>query len=68
MQLRQARKGVAQTLEGDVDFRAVLDGLRACEYHGLVSVEYFDLPDWGWPLDDPLGHALALTEQLRPLL
>ena len=68
VQLRQARKGVAQALEGDVDFRAVLDGLRALDYHGLISVEYFDLPDMGWPLDDPVSWACALADHVRPLL
>lgn len=68
VQLRQARKGEAQTLEGDVDFRAVLDRLRALDYRGRLSVEYFDLPDYGWPLDDPVAYAVALAEQIRPLL
>ena len=31
----------------------------------LLSIEYFNLPDYGWPLDDPVGHAVALAE-LRP--
>ncbi|MGH9207076.1 MAG: sugar phosphate isomerase/epimerase family protein, partial [Acidimicrobiales bacterium] len=38
VQLRQARKGVAQTLEGDVDFAAVAARLNRLGYAGLVSV------------------------------
>ena len=68
VQLRQARKGVAQALEGDVDFRRVLRRLEELDYPGLLSVEYFDLPEFGWPLEDPPGYAVALAEQLRPLL
>jgi sugar phosphate isomerase/epimerase len=68
VQLRQARPGVPQALEGDVDFPRFVDRLRACGYTGLVSIEYFDLPDLGLGLEDPLGHALVLAEQLRPLL
>jgi sugar phosphate isomerase/epimerase len=65
VQLRQAREGVAQTLDGDVDFQAVRRRLEAVGYRGRVSIEYFDLPDLGWPLVDPLGHAAALADQLR---
>ena len=68
VQLRQAAKGVAQALEGDVDFAALFRGLDDLDYGGLLSVEYFDLPDMGWGLDDPVAHATALAEQLRPLL
>jgi sugar phosphate isomerase/epimerase len=68
VQLRQARKGEAQTLEGDVDFAHVVACLDDLDYRGLLSIEYFDLPDLGWPLDDPVGHAVALAEQIRPLL
>jgi sugar phosphate isomerase/epimerase len=68
VQLRQARRGVPQTLEGDVDFPRLVDRLRACDYRGRLSVEYFDLPDLGLGLDDPIGHAVALAEQVRPLL
>jgi sugar phosphate isomerase/epimerase len=68
IQLRQARHGVPQALEGDVDFVRFVDRLRAVGYRGLLSVEYFDLPELGWPLADPLAHALALAEQIRPLL
>ena len=68
VQLRQARAGVPQTLDGDVDFARLLGRLREVGYRGALSVEYFDLPELGWPLDDPLGHALALAERIRPLL
>lgn len=65
VQLRQAREGVAQSLDGDVDFDAVRRRLEAVGYGGKVSIEYFDLPELGWPLDDPPRHALALAAQLR---
>jgi sugar phosphate isomerase/epimerase len=67
VQLRQAAKGVPQTLEGDVDFVEVFRRLDELDYSGLVSVEYFDLPDMGWGLDDPVAHAAALADRLRPL-
>ena len=68
VQLRQAAKGIAQALEGDVDFAAVFRRLERLDYRGRMSVEYFDLPDMGWGLDDPVGYAVALAAQLRPLL
>ena len=68
IQLRQARRGVPQTLDGDVDFVRFVDRLRACDYQGLLSVEYFDLPDLGYPLANPVDYAVALAEQIRPLL
>jgi sugar phosphate isomerase/epimerase len=67
VQLRQARQGEPQTLEGDVDLAAVLDALERLGYRGLVSIEYFDLPEYGWPLDDPVAHAVALAEQVWAL-
>jgi sugar phosphate isomerase/epimerase len=68
VQLRQASKGVPQALEGDVDFARLFDRLEAVGYRGGVAIEYFDLPDLGYPLDDPIGYGLALAEQVRPLL
>jgi len=71
VQLRQARKGEVQVHpddDGDVDFAAVVQRLDAVGYRGLLSVGYFDLPDMGWPLDDPLGWACALADHVRPLL
>lgn len=71
VQLRQARHGVVQVHPdegGDVDFRAVLERLASLGYRGRLSVEYFDLPVWGWPLDDPLGHAVALARHVRGLM
>jgi sugar phosphate isomerase/epimerase len=65
VQLRQAREGVPQALDGDVDFAAVLRRLDDLGYEGRLSIEYFDLPDFGWPLDDPVAHAVALAEEVR---
>jgi hypothetical protein len=70
VQLRQASKGQIQRHPddgGDVDFAAVLRRLDDLDYRGLMSVEYFDLPDYGWPLDDPVGHAVALAAHVRSL-
>ena len=67
VQLRQARQGEPQLLEGDVDFAAFFRRLELVGYRGLLSVEYFDLPDRGWPLDDPRAHACQLAAQLRSL-
>jgi hypothetical protein len=70
VQLRQAAEGRPQLHPdegGDVDFSAVLRELERLDYRGLVSIEYFDLPDYGWPLDDPVGHAVALAGHVRQL-
>jgi sugar phosphate isomerase/epimerase len=67
VQLRQARKGEAQTLAGDVDFERVIARLRALDYRGGLSIEYFDFPEMGWPLDDPVHHAVELARRIRPL-
>lgn len=68
VQLRQAATGVPQALEGDVDFAHLFAELERLDYRGFLSVEYFDLPSMGWPLDDPEAHAVALAGRLRPLL
>jgi sugar phosphate isomerase/epimerase len=68
VQLRQASRGVPQAAVGDVDFVTFLSEARRQRYEGAFSIEYFDLPAMGYPLRDPLGHALALAEQVRPLL
>jgi sugar phosphate isomerase/epimerase len=71
VQLRQAVKGNVQRHPdegGDVDFVAVIRRLDEVDYRGLLSVEYFDLPEYGWPLADPVGHAVALADHVRPLL
>ena len=70
VQLRQATRGVPQVRadEGSVDFAAFFDCLERVGYHGGVSIEYFDLPNLGMPLDDPFGYALELAQHVRPLL
>lgn len=72
VQLRQGRPGAAQAHvddpSGAVDFAAVIARLGALDYPGRLSVEYFDLPDAGWSLDDPRGWALDLAAAVRPLL
>ena len=67
VQLRQARQGEPQTIEGDVDFARLLRRLDEIDYRGRLSVEYFDLPEMGWPLADPVAYALALAERIRSL-
>jgi sugar phosphate isomerase/epimerase len=72
VQLRQGRRGVTQLHVDDptgvVDFAAVLTRLDQLGYRGRLSVEYFDLPEYGWALEDPLGWAVALAEHLRALM
>ena len=51
--------------EGDVDVPAILRALAAVDYAGLLSIEYFDLPDRGWPLEDPVAAALDFAQQVR---
>lgn len=71
VQLRQAAKGQPQLHPdegGDVDFPALLAELDRIDYRGLLSVEYFDLAGMGWPLDDPVGHSVALATHVRALM
>ena len=71
IQLRQGALGRTQLhvddADGVVDFAAVLRRLEEIGYRGVVSVEYFDLPEHGWALEDPRGWALDLAAHLRAL-
>ena len=69
VQLRDARVGEAQVPpgEGDVDFAAVLHGLEDVGYEGALSVEYFDLPEHGWPCADPRAASVALRDLIAAL-
>jgi sugar phosphate isomerase/epimerase len=70
VQLRQGMAGSTQLHvddpRGAVDFAAVVRRLGELGYDGRCSVEYFDLPDQGWGLDDPRAWALDLARHLRP--
>ena len=68
VQLRQAKRGHSQAIEGEVDFSAILKCLEELDYRGKLSVEYFDLPQRGWSLDDPIAAAFDVAEQLRALM
>ena len=72
VQLRQGKPGSTQVHVDDpsgvVDFVAVLRRLDALGYEGSLSVEYFDLPDYGWALADPRGWARDLAAHVRPML
>jgi sugar phosphate isomerase/epimerase len=69
VQLRQGKPGSTQLHVDDptgvVDFAAVFATLDRLDYRGKVSVEYFDLPASGWPLDDPEQWARDLAARLR---
>ncbi len=53
---------------GVVDFARVLRRLDQLGYDGLISVEYFDLPELGWPLAaDPVGWCVDLANHVRTL-
>jgi sugar phosphate isomerase/epimerase len=69
VQFRQARRGSTQVHvddpRGEVDFGAVVRRLDAIDYRGKCSIEYFDLPDMGWPLEDPRAWATDLATKLR---
>ncbi|MGZ4675217.1 MAG: sugar phosphate isomerase/epimerase family protein [Acidimicrobiia bacterium] len=68
VQLRQGAPGRTQLHvddpDGVVDFAAVLGRLDALGYVGLLSVEYFDLPEQRWPLADPRAWAVDLAARL----
>jgi sugar phosphate isomerase/epimerase len=69
VQLRQGRPGSTQLHVDDpsgvVDFDAVFRTLERLDYRGKLSIEYFDLPENGWPLDDPEQWARDLAARLR---
>ena len=69
VQCRQGGPGVAQLRHDDpagtVDFGSVFRHLDARGYRGRVSVEYFDLPELGWPCPDPRAWACDLAAWLR---
>jgi sugar phosphate isomerase/epimerase len=69
VQLRQGKRGCTQVHVDDptgaVDFTAVLAHLEALGYEGKLSIEYFDLPEHGWPLADPVGWARDLQAAIR---
>jgi sugar phosphate isomerase/epimerase len=71
VQLRQGKPGHTQVHvddpSGAVDFSAVLGRLDELDYRGRLSVEYFDLPENGWPLEDPESWARDLAAHLRGL-
>jgi sugar phosphate isomerase/epimerase len=71
VQLRQGAPGSTQVhvddARGVVDFGAVLDRLDALDYAGKLSVEYFDLPQNGWPLADPEAWARDLAAHVTSL-
>jgi sugar phosphate isomerase/epimerase len=68
VQLRQGAPSAAQLHlddpRGVVDFGAVFARLDARGYRGKCSVEYFDLPEHGWALDDPRAWACDLLVRL----
>jgi sugar phosphate isomerase/epimerase len=72
VQLRQGKPGQGQLHvddpTGTVDFAAVIRRLDAIGYRGKLAVEYFSLPDLGWPLEDPVGWSVDLAAHVRPLL
>jgi sugar phosphate isomerase/epimerase len=71
VQVRQGKPGHTQVHVDDptgvVDFAALVARLEQLDYRGRLSVEYFDLPDNGWPLDDPEAWARDLAAHLRAL-
>lgn len=71
VQLRQGAPGQTQLHVDDdrgvVDFAAVFARLDALDYRGAVSIEYFDLPDQGWPLTDPRAWAVDMLRAVATL-
>jgi sugar phosphate isomerase/epimerase len=71
VQLRQGKPGHTQLHVDDptgvVDFGEVFRTLERIDYRGKLSVEYFDLPEQGWSLADPVQWACDLAATLRRL-
>ena len=72
VQLRQGRRGHTQVHvddpAGEVDFGAVLAGWTHSTTAATSRIEYFDLADNGWPLDDPAAWARDLAGHVRALM
>jgi sugar phosphate isomerase/epimerase len=72
VQVRQGKPGHSQLHADDptgvVDFAAVFARLGEMGYEGVLSVEYFNLPEYGWPLEDPVGWAVDLRAHLLALM
>ena len=72
IQLRQGKPGSTAVHiddpSGVVDFAKVVKRLDDLDYQGCLSIEYFDLPEYGWPLEDPIGWAVDLKAHIEPLL
>ena len=72
VQVRQGKPGQTEVhvddASGVVDFAAVLQRLDDLDYQGKLSIEYFNLPELGWPLDDPVGWATDLAAHVRGLM
>ena len=68
VQLRQGCVGNTQLhvddSAGTIDFDEVLNTLDRIGYRGRLSIEYFDLPERGWGLEDPRGWALDLAHRI----
>ncbi len=71
IQLRQGKPGHTELHVDDesgvVDFAAVFRRLDELDYRGKLSVEYFDIPEQGWALADPVQWARDLAARLRTL-
>ena len=57
-----ARRDPGRAGRGRRRLRRVLRRLEALDYDGVLSIEYFDLPEHGWPLRRP---AHSRTRSLR---
>ena len=72
VQLRQAAPGDPQlhptTPTACVDFAAVLAELERLDYPGRSASSTSTSPTCAWPLDDPVGHAVALAAHVRALM
>ena len=70
VQLRQGKPGHTQLHVDDptgvVDFAAVFRDARPLDYRGKVSVEYFDLPDNGWPTRRPGAVGVRSRRPVAP--
>jgi sugar phosphate isomerase/epimerase len=69
VQLRDAAPGKLQLPvgEGTVDFSRVRAELERLEFDGQITIEYFDLPWVGHPLDTPWEWTVDLARHLNEL-
>jgi sugar phosphate isomerase/epimerase len=68
VQIRQAAKGQLQVpfARGKIDLAAVIEGLRAADYTGLICVEYLQTAGWHGLVEvNAIRESVQMRDALR---